>query len=93
MAGRPGQLDSPVLMMSDVVAKQALKLQVIDAENQALRNDYFLLYRPPDQAFFCLEPVTHPIDCFHLPDRPGLRVLRTGESLAMQVQWRFTLSC
>ena len=80
-------------MMSDVVAKQALKLQVIDAENQALRNDYFLLYRPPDQAFFCLEPVTHPIDCFHLPDRPGLRVLRTGESLAMQVQWRFTLSC
>ena len=52
-----------------------------------------LLYRPPDQAFFCLEPVTHPIDAFHLPDRPGLRVLRTGESLAMQVQWRFTLSC
>lgn len=48
-----------------------------------------LLYRPPVGPAFCFEPVTHPIDAFHLPSRPGLRVLSEGESLSLDVQWRY----
>jgi aldose 1-epimerase len=49
---------------------------------------YCLVYRPPQGPAFCFEPITHPIDAFHLPGRPGLRVLAPGETLCMQVQWR-----
>ena len=39
-----------------------------------------IVYSPSaDAPFFCLEPVSHPVDAFHLPDMPGLRVLRAGE--------------
>lgn len=48
-----------------------------------------LLYRPPVGSFFCFEPVTHAIDAFHMPGQPGLRVLQTGESLTLQLEWRF----
>ena len=51
---------------------------------------FCLLYRPPVGPAFCFEPVTHPIDAFHLPGRPGLQVLAEGESLSLDVQWRFT---
>ena len=37
---------------------------------------------------FCFEPVSHPIDAFHLPGRPGLRVLAQGEVLELRVQLR-----
>ena len=41
-----------------------------------------IVYSPSaDASFFCLEPVSHPVDAFHLPDMPGLRVLRAGERL------------
>ncbi|WOB10335.1 aldose 1-epimerase [Piscinibacter gummiphilus] len=49
---------------------------------------YCLMYRPPAGNAFCFEPVTHPIDAFHLPGRPGLRVLSAGETLSLDVQWR-----
>lgn len=38
-----------------------------------------LLYRPPVGDAFCFEPITQPIDAFHLPGRPGLRVLERGK--------------
>jgi aldose 1-epimerase len=45
-----------------------------------------ILYSPGrDAPFFCLEPVSHPVDAFHLPGRPGLRVLQPGE--------RFEVAC
>lgn len=50
-----------------------------------------LLYRPPVGEAFCFEPVTQPIDPFHLDGRPGLVVLARGERLALDVQWRFQL--
>jgi aldose 1-epimerase len=50
-----------------------------------------LLYRPPVGPAFCFEPVTHPIDAFHLGGRPGLQVLQRSERLQLAVQWRFTL--
>ena len=50
-------------------------------------NGYSLLYRPPGRDFFCFEPVTHPIDAFHLPDQPGLTVLSRGESLALRAKF------
>jgi aldose 1-epimerase len=41
----------------------ALRLGLrIDAEASA-----FVLYTPPDEDFFCFEPVDHPIDAVHLP--------------------------
>lgn len=50
-------------------------------------NGYSLLYRPPGLGFFCFEPVTHPIDAFHLPEQPGLTVLAHGESLALRAKF------
>jgi len=47
-----------------------------------------LLYRPPHGAAIAFEPITHPIDAFHLPGRPGLAVLETGQSIQLGVQWR-----
>lgn len=56
---------------------------------QAGGNGFCLLYRAPEGSAFCFEPVTHPIDAFHLPGRPGLKVLAAGESLKLHVEWRF----
>ncbi len=67
----------------------ALTIQVPDILARGQANGLCLLYRSPVISAFCFEPVTHPIDAFHLPGRPGLRVLRTGESLMLKVQWRF----
>lgn len=46
-----------------------------------------LVYRPPQGEAFCLEPITHPIDAFHLPGQEGLRLLRKGESMRLSVAW------
>lgn len=48
-----------------------------------------LLYRSPVISAFCFEPVTHPIDAFHMPGLPGLKVLHKGESLTLHLEWRF----
>jgi aldose 1-epimerase len=49
---------------------------------------YVLFSRGAASGSFCFEPVSHPVDAFHLPGRPGLRALRRGERLA--VSCRFT---
>ena len=54
---------------------------------QATGSDYYLLYCPPGLDFFCVEPVSHPVNAHHLPGRPGLRLLEQGQS----VQLTFTL--
>jgi aldose 1-epimerase len=48
---------------------------------------YSLMYRPPGLSYFCLEPITHPIDAFHMPGRPGLAVLSSGESLSLRAKF------
>jgi aldose 1-epimerase len=70
--------------------EHGLRLTVRDvATLQRGRHDGFcLLYRPPQGDAFCFEPVTHPIDAFHLPKRPGLRVLSQGQTARLDVQWR-----
>ncbi len=50
-------------------------------------NGYILLHRPPGLDYFCLEPVTHPINAFHMPDQPGLTVLEHGDSLALRAKF------
>ncbi len=48
------------------------------------------LYSPGQEAqFFCLEPVSHPVDALALPGAPGLRFLAPGESmtLMMRLSW------
>jgi aldose 1-epimerase len=45
---------------------------------------YSLMYRPPGFDYFCLEPITHPIDAFHMPGRPSLANLSTGQSLTLK---------
>jgi len=42
--------------------------------------EHFLLFCPPEQPFFCFEPVSHPINAHHLPGRPGLKLLEEGET-------------
>ncbi len=50
-------------------------------------NGYTLLYRPPGLEFFCLEPITHPINAFHMPEQPGLAYLGHGDSLALRAKF------
>jgi len=59
------------------------------AQVSGVASGYCLLYRPPGGPAFCFEPVTHPIDSFHAQDREGLKVLSTGETLTLHVEWRF----
>ncbi len=47
---------------------------------------YALMYRPPGCDFFCLEPISHPIDAFHLAGKPGLRILETSQSMALTLR-------
>ncbi|NVZ53993.1 aldose 1-epimerase [Pseudomonas sp. B6002] len=49
-------------------------------ECHAEGSDYFLLYCPPGLEFFCIEPVSHPVNAHHLPGRPGLKLLEQGQS-------------
>ncbi len=67
----------------------SLEMRVPAIHDADQNNGYCLLYRPPVGPAFCFEPVTHPIDAFHAPGQLGLQVLHTGESLTLQVQWRF----
>lgn len=43
--------------------------------------ELFLLFTPSEREFFCLEPVSHPVNAHHLPGRPGLHLLHQGQSL------------
>lgn len=47
---------------------------------------YSLMYRPPDLPYFCYEPITQPIDAFHMEGWPGLKVLAEGESMSLKVR-------
>lgn len=54
--------------------------------------DYYVLYTPPGEAFFCFEPVDHPINAVNLPGGPdshGMTVLAPGEKLSRE--FRFTV--
>ncbi|MEX3777125.1 aldose 1-epimerase [Pseudomonas sp. MYb118] len=52
-------------------------------ECQAHGSEYFLLYCPVDLGFFCIEPVSHPVNAHHLPGRPGLVLLEQDQSVEM----------
>lgn len=56
----------------------ALTMRAPDILNRGQHDGLCLLYRPPTVPVFCFEPVTHPIDAFHMPGIPGLRVLHPG---------------
>ncbi|KIQ58341.1 aldose 1-epimerase [Pseudomonas fluorescens] len=60
-----------------------------ELECRASGSDYFLLYCPVDLGFFCIEPVSHPVNAHHLPGRPGLRLLEQGQSVALG----FSMQC
>lgn len=50
-----------------------------------------ILYSPDAQAdFFCAEPVSHAVDAFNLPGRPGLQVLEPGETLSGSIILEWT---
>ena len=53
--------------------------------------DYFILYTPAGQDFFCFEPVTHPVNAHHLPGQPGLRLLRQGQSSQLAFRLHYQL--
>lgn len=59
-------------------------------ECQASGSDYYLLYCPVGLAFFCIEPVSHPVNAHHLPGKPGLVLLEQGQSteLGFSLQYR-----
>lgn len=47
--------------------------------------DYLIIYTPTHHEFFCVEPVSHPINAHHLPEKNGLKLLSQGEALHWQV--------
>lgn len=53
-------------------------------------NGYSLMYRPPGLDYFCLEPITHPIDAFHMPGQPGLVELAPGATLRLRTHFTIT---
>jgi aldose 1-epimerase len=55
-------------------------------------NGYSLMYRPPGLPYFCYEPITQPIDAFHMEGRPGLVELRRGDSFALRVKFEVDTS-
>jgi aldose 1-epimerase len=52
-------------------------------------SEYYLLYCPVDQGFFCVEPVSHPVNAHHLPGKPGLRLLEHGQSLELSFSLQY----
>ncbi|MGE3348370.1 MAG: aldose 1-epimerase [Ramlibacter sp.] len=56
--------------------------------NGGTARHFCLIYRPPEGPAFCFEPISQPIDAFHLPETPGLRTLRHNEEFALAIQWR-----
>lgn len=54
----------------------------------ALAPQHCLVYRPPQGPAFCFEPITQPIDAFHLAGQPGLVELKPHESMSLRVLWR-----
>ncbi|WP_440812293.1 aldose 1-epimerase [Pseudomonas syringae] len=59
---------------------------------QASGSEYFLVFCPPGLDFFCFEPVSHPVNAHHLPGRPGLKLLRQGESMRLRVSLAYKAS-
>ncbi|MFN3771580.1 aldose 1-epimerase [Ectopseudomonas guguanensis] len=51
--------------------------------------DVFLLFCPQGQNFFCFEPVTHPVNAHHLPQRPGLQLLAPGETCRLHFSLQY----
>jgi aldose 1-epimerase len=54
--------------------------------------DYYVLYTPPGEDFFCFEPVDHPINAMNLPGGAathGMTMLARGERLTRS--FRFTV--
>jgi aldose 1-epimerase len=49
---------------------------------------FCLIYRPPQGPAFCFEPISQPIDAFHMPGQPGLRVLAQEEQFSLNIEWR-----
>lgn len=51
--------------------------------------DYFILFTPVGQDFFCFEPVSHPVNAHHLPGQPGLRLLRQGQTCQLSFSLQY----
>ena len=58
-------------------------------ECRASGADYFLLFCPPGLGFFCIEPVSHPVNAHHLPGRPGLKLLEQGQSTQLDFSLKY----
>ena len=46
-----------------------------------------MIYRPTHEKVFCLEPVSHPVDAFHLEGQQGLQWLSFGEHMELELEW------
>jgi aldose 1-epimerase len=64
-----------------------ITMRVPDVQTNKDQEGFCLLYRPEQGSAFCFEPVTHPIDAFHVPGKPGLVTLNQGETLSLNVSW------
>ena len=48
------------------------------------------LYTPPDEVFFCAEPVSHAVNAMNAPGHPGMTALATGATHAVEMTLGWT---
>ncbi|MGJ7518367.1 aldose 1-epimerase [Pseudomonas baetica] len=60
-----------------------------ELECRASGSEYYLLYCPPGLDFFCIEPVSHPVNAHHLPGKPGLKLLERGQSVELTLTLQY----
>ena len=72
--------DGRVLMERDDID---LRIESITTEPAGLRTS--IIFRPENQPFFCVEPITHITDAFNKLGMPGLRMLAKGERMALEL--------
>ena len=67
----------------------ALQLQAQCEVSHQRKDLHLVLYAPDQEAVFCVEPVSHPINAAHLPGQPGWVTLAPGERMVLHLKWQW----
>jgi aldose 1-epimerase len=67
------------------VERDDIDVRITSHVTQPTGLDTVIVFRPENQPFFAIEPVTHITDAFNRPGMPGLRMLKQGERMVLEV--------
>lgn len=69
-----------------IMERDDINLRLVWETTEPAGLELSILFRPENQAFFCFEPITHITDAINREGMPGMRVLKQGESMALEVK-------